>query len=75
MTMLIGLFIVSCESDLCDNGYTQLDNGVCVPDYVVGIEKNTQLGNVFFHAEHGAITLKNGKWHDHKNIIIENIND
>ena len=75
ITTLISLFVTSCEKDPCDDGYTQLDNGVCVPDYVVGIEKNTNLGNVFYHSEYGEITFKNGNWYDNQNLIIENIKD
>ena len=74
ITLLISVFIISCESDPCDDGYTQLDNGVCVPDYVVGIEMSTEKGNVFYHPKYGAITYKNGKWYNDENLIIENIN-
>ncbi|MBQ0787743.1 MAG: hypothetical protein KBT69_09590 [Oceanihabitans sp.] len=72
ITLLISLFIVSCESNPCDDGYTELDNGVCVPDYVAGIEKNNNLENVFYHSKYGAITFKNGNWYDTENLIIEN---
>lgn len=74
-TLLISFLIISCDSDPCDDGYTQLDNGVCVPDYVVGIEQNSELGNVFYHSELGAVTYKNGKWLDQNNLIIKNINN
>ena len=75
ITMLISVFVISCDSDPCDDGYTQLENGVCVPDYVVRIEKSTELGNVFYHSDYGAIIYKNDNWYDDGNLIIENIND
>ena len=67
--------IVSCDSDPCDDGYTQIDNGVCVPDYVTGIENSDNLGNVFYHSKYGAITYENDNWYSEDNLIIENIND
>lgn len=68
------IFFISCDTDLCDEGYTQLDNGVCVPDYVVGREQNSQLGNIFYHSKLGMIKFHNGKWFDQNNIIIKNLN-
>lgn len=72
---ITGISLISCDTDPCDEGYTQLDNGVCVPDYVAGIEQNSELGNVFYHSELGAVTYKNGIWLDENNLIIKNIND
>lgn len=74
IVIIISVFVISCDSDPCDDGYTQIDNGVCVPDYVVGIEKNIELGNVFYHSKYGPITYKNGNWYNDENLIIENIN-
>ncbi|MFT6127683.1 MAG: hypothetical protein ACJAVA_002176 [Flavobacteriaceae bacterium] len=71
ITLLISLFIISCDSDPCDDGYTQLDSGVCVPDYVAGIEKTSHLGNIFYHSEYGAITFKNGNRYAYENLIID----
>ncbi|GAL63295.1 MULTISPECIES: hypothetical protein [Algibacter] len=73
--LITSISFINCESDPCDEGYTQLDNGVCVPDYITGIEQKTELGNVFFHSELGAVTYKNGSWFDENNSVIKNINN
>jgi hypothetical protein len=55
----------SCDSDPCDEGYTEVtENGstFCLPDYVAGIEKQTEYGNRFYHNEYGIIAFDNGKW-------------
>lgn len=59
------LSFYSCDSDPCDEGYTQVEeNGstFCLPDYIVGIEKSIEYGNKFYHKEHGIIEFENGKW-------------
>lgn len=67
--LVIIIFNLSCEkSDPCNDGYTEV-NGVCIPDYVVGIELNTNSGNEFYHSEFGVITYKNGLWLDSNGII------
>ncbi|WP_396634555.1 hypothetical protein [Maribacter sp. R86514] len=72
--LLTILFTYSCDSDRCDEGYTEvvLDDGieVCLPDYVVGIEKPSINSNKFYHTEYGVIEFQNGEW---KNQIGENI--
>ena len=67
------LSFTSCENDPCDEGYTQIENGMCIPDYVVGIENDTNIGDVFYHREYGAISFKDGKWYDQDNLIIESL--
>ncbi len=63
------IFNLSCEkSDPCHDGYTEV-NGVCIPDYVVGIELNPNSENKFYHSEFGIITYKNGLWRDSSGII------
>ncbi len=75
-TLIISILIVSCDSDPCDEGYTQLDNGVCVPDYVAGVaNQDFTLGYVFYHSEFGVINFKNGKWFNANDLIIKNLND
>lgn len=74
-TSIAGIALISCDSDLCDKGYTQLDNGVCVPDYVVGIEQHSDLGNIFYHSKLGVIKVNQGQWFDDNNRIIKNLND
>ncbi|SCY07061.1 hypothetical protein SAMN05192588_0988 [Nonlabens sp. Hel1_33_55] len=59
------LILQSCDSTLCDEGFTEVDqNGgtVCLPDYVVGIEKSTWLGTDFYHSDFGVIAFKDGSW-------------
>ena len=68
--LIICTLNLSCDKDPCDDGYTQLDNGVCVPDYIVGIEQNFELGNLFYHSELGAVSYINDIWYDENNIII-----
>ena len=75
VTLLIGVLMISCDTDPCDDGYTQLDNGVCVPDYVVGTKQNFELGNVFYHSKFGVITYKNGSWYGENNLVIKDINN
>ncbi|MFD0989751.1 hypothetical protein ACFQ1R_06565 [Mariniflexile jejuense] len=75
IALIIGAIAINCDSDPCDEGYTQIDNGVCVPDYVVGIEKSVELGNVFYHPKYGAITYKDGNWYNNENLILKNINN
>lgn len=68
-TLIITFFTLSCEkSDPCNDGYTEV-NGVCIPDYVVGIELNPNSGNEFYHSELGIISYKNGLWRDSSGII------
>lgn len=55
----------ACDTDPCDEGYTQIrDNGmsICVPDYIMGIEKSGDYGNRFYHDNLGLIEFNNGKW-------------
>lgn len=69
------LSIYSCDSDPCDEGYTQVEeNGTtfCLPDYVVGIENPSEYGNRLYHSEYGIIELNKGKW---TNEMGENITD
>ena len=69
------LFIYSCDSDPCDEGYTQVEeNGTtfCLPDYVAGIENLSEYGNRFYHNEYGIIELDKEKW---TNEMGENITD
>jgi hypothetical protein len=68
--LFLSLLMASCDNDPCDDGYTEIDNGACIPDYVVGIEQNSELGNMFYHLKFGAITFKNGNWHDESDLII-----
>ncbi len=75
VSLLTSILMISCDNTPCDDGYTQLDNGICVPDYIVGIEQNFELGNVFYHSELGIITYNNGIWYDKNNFIIKNITD
>ena len=75
VTLLTSILIISCDYDPCDDGYTQLDNGVCVPDYIAGIEKKPEFGNVFYHSKFGPITFKNGTWYDKNNSIIINLHN
>lgn len=68
------IFVNSCDSDPCDEGYTQVD-GICLPDYIVGIEQNFELGNEFYHSKYGTINYKNGNWYKDNGLIINNINE
>jgi len=63
---------MSCENDPCDAGFTQVD-GVCVPDFVIGIEDIVELGDEFYHSDYGVITYKNGHWYTEYNVIIHDI--
>jgi hypothetical protein len=74
-TLLVISFILSCDKDPCDDGYTQLDSGVCVPEYIVGLDQYFKLGNVYYHSKFGVINLKEGNWYDENNSIIEDINN
>lgn len=69
--LLIAFFVfASCEeSNPCDEGYTEV-NGVCIPDHVVGITKNTVIGKEYYHSEYGVIIFKDNKWHNENNEII-----
>jgi hypothetical protein len=75
---LLTIFILSiyaCDSDPCNEGYTQVnDNGAtfCLPDYIAGIENASEYGNMLYHSEYGIIKLNKGKW---TNEIGENITD
>lgn len=65
----------SCDSDPCDEGYTQVtENGAtyCLPDFLGTIEESTEDGTKFFHTKFGIIELNNGKW---TNKIGENITE
>ncbi|WP_374959433.1 hypothetical protein [Gilvibacter sp.] len=58
-------FVTSCSSDPCDDGYSPVeDNGttICLPDYVVGLERNMTSKTKFFHRQHGVIIYDNGTW-------------
>lgn len=69
------LLIYSCDSDPCDEGYTQVEeNGTtfCLPDYIVGIENLSEYGNRLYHSKYGIIKLNKGKW---TNEMGENITD
>ncbi len=79
LTLLLSLcvvfvFIVSCDSDPCDEGYTQIDNGVCVPDYIAGVDQNFELGTEFYHSEYGVITYSNGNWYNENSVLINSLN-
>lgn len=73
-SIILGLLITSCDSNPCDEGYTQVqENGAtfCLPDYVVGIEKQRKLGDKFFHHLHGVVVFKDNQWFDeHGNKIF-----
>lgn len=60
------LFLLqSCDSNPCDDGYTEVEQDgstVCLPDYVVGIEKSKWLGTTFYHSDFGVIEFENGVW-------------
>ncbi|MEZ4810537.1 MAG: hypothetical protein R2819_09275 [Allomuricauda sp.] len=59
--------IVSCSSDPCKDGYTEVkENGqsLCLPDYVVGIEQEPAIGNKFYHRTYGIVVYEDGKWFD-----------
>ena len=59
------LLLQSCDSTPCDDGYTEVQqNGgtICLPDYVVGIEKSAWLGTAFYHNDYGVIEFKNDNW-------------
>jgi hypothetical protein len=77
ISLLIGilLFMNSCDKDPCDEGYTQLDSGVCVPDYIVGQLNDFSLGNVYYHNKFGVINLVDGNWYNENNLIIQDINN
>ncbi|KQC33487.1 hypothetical protein AAU57_09300 [Nonlabens sp. YIK11] len=56
---------MSCDSTPCDDGFTEVEqdgNVICLPDYVVGIEKTTWLGTAFYHSDYGIIEFDNGIW-------------
>ena len=72
--LIMQTIMISCDSDPCDDGYTQVE-GVCIPDYVVGIELNTELGRLFYHSNFGVIKFENGNWHDQNDDILIDLNE
>ncbi len=75
LLILITSLIISCETrDLCDDGYTEVD-GFCIPDYVVGDERNLEFGNTFYHIKHGVITYESGNWINKDKDIIQILNN
>lgn len=71
LTLLaLSLIFLSCEKDLCNEGYTEV-NDVCIPDYVVGITNKTiEEGQLYFHLEFGIIQYNNGQWYTDNNKIV-----
>ena len=66
-------FLTNCDSDRCDEGYKPYDsNGheICIPEYLNGKDHNFEIGNIYMHEIHGAITLKDGVWRDEFDQII-----
>ena len=64
----------SCDSTPCDAGFTEVEqNGdiICLPDYVVGVEKSSWLGTSFYHSDYGVIEFKNGVWITSYDEILE----
>jgi hypothetical protein len=76
--LLMSFLIIHCDSDPCDDGYTQIKNidrsSYCLPDYVVGEKQDLKKGNIFYHQEHGIIFLKDDKWFDNQNRILNDLN-
>ncbi len=65
LILISSLLNYSCDSDPCDEGYTQVEqNGsfICLPDFLAGIEKSNEYGNTFYHKKHGVITFEKGQW-------------
>ncbi|MBL4905500.1 MAG: hypothetical protein JKZ00_05730 [Flavobacteriaceae bacterium] len=80
LNLLLGFVIISaitigCDNKSCEEGYTEFDDNFCLPDYVVGIEPNSELDNKYYHSKYGVITYKNNKWYKENNSIIKNINN
>lgn len=75
LVITFSTILASCDTDPCDPGYTEIDDGICLPDHVVGIEKNKELGNVFYHKTYGVIKFENGKWFTENNRLIESLNN
>jgi len=68
------LFIFCSCDDPCDEGYTQQVNAdgstFCVPDFLTGKINNFELGDTYFHSEHGVIRIKKEDWFNTSNQII-----
>jgi hypothetical protein len=74
-TFFIFILLISCEKDLCDEGYTENENGICIPNYLYGINQNFELGEVYYHKTFGEIKNKNGKWFDSNDTLIKTLNN
>ena len=74
--LFMSFLITSCE-DPCDTGYTQVKNNdgssYCLPDYLAGEKQDFEKGNIFNHQEYGIIVLRNGRWFDNQNRILNDL--
>ncbi len=64
---IMGVFMMGCESDPCDEGYTQVRRDgmdICLPDYLAGTKVTPESGNRFYHQKYGVITFEDGMWWD-----------
>ena len=62
------LLIINCHPDPCEVDHTIID-GECIPDYIYP-NPNLNSGARFYHRTYGVVFFENGKWYDHNNFPI-----
>ncbi|MCF7569681.1 hypothetical protein L3X37_15140 [Sabulilitoribacter arenilitoris] len=67
--LLILLIHINCDTDRCDDGYSEVNNSdgssYCIKDFESGIQNRiNEFGNTFYHEEHGVIKFNEGKWYN-----------
>lgn len=71
--VLICFLFTNCQTELCDEGYTEVD-GFCLPDYVVGAEQTLAAGDTYYHYKYGVITFRDGRWLNIDNEPVQDLN-
>jgi hypothetical protein len=74
-SLILCLYIVSCSSHQCQNGYVKVTlvdgRKVCVPKKIAkGKSKDQPIGSLYFHEEVGILELTKYGWTNFHNETV-----
>ena len=73
--IVLVILCTSCNGDdACDDGFVQQygpeGSTFCIPEFEEGLLNNFNLGDSYFHEEHGVIRLDKGVWKNQSNTVV-----